>query len=101
MQLLAIPHRQAVSLLLNWFRQLAAHDRNDASDVTAFERIYQHTEEVKVMLVEALAKEREKERFVNTKKNHCTIKTCKKRFYEDDDMQRSSHNQGEKILSYV
>ena len=53
--------RQAVSLFLNWFRQLAFHGRIESGDYQSLESIYQNEEEVKMMLVTAL--ERERERF--------------------------------------
>ena len=53
--------RQAVSLLLNWFKQLAVHGRIESDDYESLESIYQNEEEVKTMLVTAL--ERERERF--------------------------------------
>ncbi len=52
--------RQAVSLFLNWFRQLAFHGRLDSDDYESLESIYQNEEEVKTMLVTALEKERER-----------------------------------------
>lgn len=51
--------RQAVSLLLNWFRQLTAHGRIDAADYSELEHVYQNVEEVRSMLVTALERERE------------------------------------------
>ena len=56
--------RQAVSLFLNWFRQLAAHGRIESGDYQALEYIYRTEEEVKTMLVTALERER-KEIFQN------------------------------------
>ncbi len=53
--------KQAVSLFLNWFRQLAFHGRLEPEDYQSLESIYQNEEEVKTMLVTAL--ERERERF--------------------------------------
>ncbi len=53
--------RQAVSLFLNWFRQLAFHGRIESEDYQSLEYIYRTEEEVKTMLVTAL--ERERERF--------------------------------------
>ena len=53
--------RQAVSLFLNWFKQLAFHGRIESSDYQSLEYIYRTEEEVKTMLVTAL--ERERERF--------------------------------------
>lgn len=50
--------RQAVSLLLNWFRQLAEHQRIDPSDYQELERVYHTVEEVRTMLITALERER-------------------------------------------
>ena len=52
--------RQAVSLFLNWFRQLAFHGRLESEDYESLESIYRTEEEVKTMLVTALEKERER-----------------------------------------
>ncbi len=52
--------RQAVSLFLNWFRQLAFHGRIESDDYESLEYIYRTEEEVKTMLVTALEKERER-----------------------------------------
>jgi predicted transposase/invertase (TIGR01784 family) len=64
-QLLALFERaedkHAISLFLNWFRQLAVHGRIGQEDYGALEEVYRSTEEVKSMLLSALA--REKERF--------------------------------------
>ena len=49
----------AVSLFLNWFRQLASHGRIESEDYQSLEHIYQNEEEVKTMLVTALQKDRE------------------------------------------
>ncbi len=51
--------RQAVSLFLNWFRQLAFHGRLESEDYQSLEYIYRNEEEVKMMLVTALERERE------------------------------------------
>ena len=51
--------RQAVSLFLNWFRQLAFHGRLESEDYQSLETIYRTEEEVKTMLVTALERERE------------------------------------------
>jgi predicted transposase/invertase (TIGR01784 family) len=51
--------RQAVSLLINWFRQLAEHQRIDPSDYQELERVYHTVEEVRTMLVTSLDRERE------------------------------------------
>ena len=53
--------KEAVSLFLNWFRQLAFHGRLESEDYQSLESIYRSEEEVKTMLVTAL--ERERERF--------------------------------------
>ncbi len=52
--------RQAVSLFLNWFRQLAFHGRLESDDYESLESIYRTEEEVQTMLVTALEKERER-----------------------------------------
>ena len=54
--------RQAVSLLLNWFRQLMEHGQVQASDYRELELVYQDVEEAKGMLITALEKERKKMR---------------------------------------
>ena len=51
--------KQAVSLFLNWFRQLALHGRIESGDYQSLEFIYRNEEEVKTMLVTALERERE------------------------------------------
>ena len=53
--------KEAVSLFLNWFKQLAFHGRLESDDYESLESIYRTEEEVKTMLVTAL--ERERERF--------------------------------------
>ena len=53
--------KEAVSLFLNWFKQLAFHGRFEPEDYQSLESIYRTEEEVKTMLVTAL--ERERERF--------------------------------------
>ena len=53
--------KEAVSLFLNWFKQLAFHGRLESKDYQSLESIYRTEEEVKTMLVTAL--ERERERF--------------------------------------
>ena len=53
--------KDAVSLFLNWFRQLAFHGRLESEDYQSLETIYRTEEEVKTMLVTAL--ERERKRF--------------------------------------
>ena len=52
--------KQAVSLFLNWFRQLALHGRVESEDYQSLEYIYRNEEEVKTMLVTALERERQK-----------------------------------------
>lgn len=52
------PDKQAVSLLLNWFQQMADHDRIEKSDIDTLSQIYRNREEVQSMLVNALARER-------------------------------------------
>ena len=49
--------REAMSLFLNWFRQLAAHGRIESIDYESLESIYLNEEEVKTMLVTALERE--------------------------------------------
>ena len=51
--------REAMSLFLNWFRQLAAHGRIESVDYESLESIYLNEEEVKTMLVTALERERQ------------------------------------------
>jgi len=41
--------KQALSLFLNWYRQLAVHGRIDESDYRAFEKIYRNREEVHML----------------------------------------------------
>ena len=48
----------AVSLFLNWLRQLAFHGRLESEDYQSLEYIYRNEEEVKTMLVTALERER-------------------------------------------
>ena len=50
--------RKAVSLLLNWFDQLARHGRIDESDYKKLERIYHDFTEVN-MMINAIKKEKE------------------------------------------
>ena len=49
----------AVSLFLNWFKQLAFHGRLESDDYESLESIYRTEEEVKTMLVTALERERQ------------------------------------------
>jgi hypothetical protein len=62
-QLLAIfdqeDDKQALSLFLNWFRQLAARGYIPPDDFTQIEQEYRTKEEVTSMLVKALERERE------------------------------------------
>ena len=51
--------KDAVSLFLNWFRQLAFHGRIESDDYESLESICRTEEEVKTMLVTALERERE------------------------------------------
>ena len=51
--------KQAVSLFLNWFKQLAVHGRIEPADYQDLEYIYRNEEEVKTMLVTALERERQ------------------------------------------
>lgn len=50
--------KQAVSLFLNWFRQLAMHGKVPPTDYARLDYVYRTKEEVHTMLVEALAQER-------------------------------------------
>ncbi len=50
--------KEAVSLFLNWFRQLALHGRIGSSDYESLDFIYRSEEEVSTMLVTALERER-------------------------------------------
>jgi cobalamin-dependent methionine synthase I len=52
--------KQAISLFLNWFRQLAIHGRVNAEDYTSLVEVYRSVEEVKGMLQTTFAKERER-----------------------------------------
>jgi predicted transposase/invertase (TIGR01784 family) len=52
--------KQAVSLFLNWFRQLAEHDRIEESDYEVLSRVYTDREEVQSMLANAIRRERQK-----------------------------------------
>lgn len=51
--------KRAVSLLVNWFRQLMVHGRIAEADYAALEREYHSIQEVRAMLIEAREKERE------------------------------------------
>ena len=50
--------KQAISIFLNWFKQLSEHRRIDKADYKELERIYKNEEEVQEMLITALEKER-------------------------------------------
>jgi predicted transposase/invertase (TIGR01784 family) len=50
--------KQAVSLFLNWFRQLAVHGRIEAEDYEALSEVYHDREEVHSMLIKALEREK-------------------------------------------
>ncbi len=52
-------YKDAVSLFLNWFKQLALHGRIPPDDYQALEHVYQTKEEVQTMLITALQRERE------------------------------------------
>ncbi len=51
--------KQAVSLFLNWFKQLALHGRIAPGDYQSLEQVYRTKEEVSTMLITALEKEKE------------------------------------------
>ena len=46
--------KQAVSMLVNWFRQMAIHKRMPGEDYKELEEVYRSSEEVKTMFVTAL-----------------------------------------------
>jgi hypothetical protein len=71
-----------ISLLLNWFIQLRKHGRIPEDDVEKLERIYEDKEEVKTMLLEALAKERKElaEKIESTQKTEFARKLLMKGF---------------------
>ena len=50
--------KQAVSLFLNWFKQLSEHGRIEQTDYKSLEKIYTTKEEVQAMLIKTLEKER-------------------------------------------
>ena len=52
------PDKQAVSLFLNWFRQLAIHGYIDKNDYSTLEKVYSTTQEVS-MLLTALKQEKQ------------------------------------------
>ncbi|NJN83060.1 MAG: Rpn family recombination-promoting nuclease/putative transposase [Caldilineaceae bacterium] len=51
--------RRAVSLFINWFRQLAAHGRIEQTDFSTLEREFRRKEEVSAMLITALEREKQ------------------------------------------
>ena len=51
--------KKAVSLFLNWFKQLAFHGQFESDDYESLESIYRNEEEVKTMLVTALERQRQ------------------------------------------
>ena len=51
--------KAAVSLFLNWFKQLAIHGRIDPTDYDQLNYVYQSQEEVQTMLVATLQQERQ------------------------------------------
>ena len=50
--------KQAVSLLINWFKQMAVDERIDEKDYAALSKVYEDREEVRTMLVKALEHEK-------------------------------------------
>jgi predicted transposase/invertase (TIGR01784 family) len=50
--------KQAVSLFLNWFRQLAVYGKVSLEDYAALDQVYRTKEEVRTMLVATLEQER-------------------------------------------
>ncbi len=52
--------KQAVSLFLNWFKQLSAHGKIDPDDYKYLENAYKSKEEVTNMLITALEREKKK-----------------------------------------
>lgn len=50
--------KQAVSLFLNWFRQLATYGYIESTDFDSLEKVYHSSEEVRSMLVVALEREK-------------------------------------------
>jgi len=51
--------KEAVSLFLNWFKQLSEHQRMPEKDYEELEQVYKNAEEVKEMLITSLQRERE------------------------------------------
>lgn len=54
------PDKQAVSLFLNWFRQLALYGKVSPDDYEKLDTVYRTKEEVQTMLVATLREERKK-----------------------------------------
>jgi hypothetical protein len=54
------PDKQAVSLFLNWFRQLALYGKVSPEDYVKLDTVYRTKEEVRTMLVATLEQERKK-----------------------------------------
>ncbi|MDY6993623.1 MAG: Rpn family recombination-promoting nuclease/putative transposase, partial [Pseudomonadota bacterium] len=52
------PDKEAISLLLNWFKQLVVHGRRDGADYDALEQVYHDKLEAQNMLETAIARER-------------------------------------------
>jgi len=52
--------KEAVSLFLNWFKQLSEHKRIPQGDYENLRRVYKNEEEVNEMLIAALERERKK-----------------------------------------
>ena len=52
--------KKAISLFLNWFKQLSVHRRVVVKDYQELEKIYKDAEEVKEMLIKAIELERNK-----------------------------------------
>ena len=50
-------NKAAISLLLNWFRQLVVHGRKEGADYAVLEQVYTNKTEAKKMLETAIAKE--------------------------------------------
>lgn len=53
------PDKKAVSLLVNWFRQLAVHGRVRPADYAALDHVYRSAQEVRAMLIDTLTKEKQ------------------------------------------
>jgi predicted transposase/invertase (TIGR01784 family) len=51
--------KEAISLLLNWFKQLVVHGRRETEDYEVLEQVYRDKVEAKQMLETAIAKARE------------------------------------------